>query len=144
MTDKHYPDFKNALDQLALKESVRIFGFLPDEDLLKLMLAADVFTFPSLYEGFGLPILEALSIGLPVIAGNNSSVPEVMGKHGIMLDDRDKQSWVKNILELINSGIDSNSNHNLQESRIAHAKTFTWDKTAQLTLEAYRYFIEKI
>jgi len=138
--DKHYPDFQKWIKELALESDIKLFGYLSDKDLLSLMLASDVFVFPSLYEGFGLPVLEALSLGLPVIAGNNSSIPEVMGNQGIMLKDLDKPAWIKAILDLSNNEIDAEMKYSLQDERINHAKKFSWRKTAELTLEAYRFF----
>jgi glycosyltransferase involved in cell wall biosynthesis len=140
--DKHFPEFEKSIKELNLEDSVKILGFLSDEKLLKLMLTSDLFIFPSLYEGFGLPVLEALSVGLPVIAGNNSSIPEVMGNHGIMLKDLDKNAWVNAILELTSNKLDPKTKHRLQNERIEHARKFTWSSTAEKTLEAYRYFIK--
>ena len=79
-------------------------------------------------------------MGLPVIAGNNSSIPEVMGKQGIMLKDSDKDTWVRTILELIESKVDPEIQYGLQDERINHARKFSWRKTAESTLEAYRFF----
>ncbi len=138
--DKHYPDFQKWVKELGLESDIKVFGYLPDKDLLSLMIASDIFIFPSLYEGFGLPVLEALSIGLPVIAGNNSSLPEVMGNQGIMLKDLDKPAWIKAILNLSNSEVEPEMKYRLQDERINHARKFSWGKTAELTLEAYRFF----
>ncbi len=138
--DKHYPEFQKLVSQLELDDHIQILGFLPDSDLLSLMLASDIFVFPSLYEGFGLPVLEALSLGLPVVAGNNSSIPEVMGNHGFMLKDLDRQAWVKTILDLSFHQAEPETLYRLQDERIAHAQKFSWRKTAELTLEAYKLF----
>lgn len=139
--DKHYPDLVKAIEKLQLREHILELGFLSDEDLLSMMIAADLFVFPSLYEGFGLPILEAFACGLDVIAGHNSSIPEVMGSNGIMIKDSDKFAWGSAILEKLNQAEDNSKTSELINKRIIHAQSFSWRKTADLTLSAYDEFL---
>lgn len=106
-------------------------GYVPDADLPGLYSAATVFAYPSLYEGFGFPVLEAMACGTPVVTSNVSSLPEVAGSAGILVDPLDVDS--------IRSGIKQAfaSRQALVPLGLAQAKKFTWSKTAQLVLEVY-------
>ena len=77
-----YATLRRAVHRHKLHKHVRFFGFVPDQTLAALYRLADVFVFPSLYEGFGLPPLEAMASGTPVITSNVSSLPEVVGRRG--------------------------------------------------------------
>jgi glycosyltransferase involved in cell wall biosynthesis len=89
------------VDELGLRGTVRFLDHVPDEDLPLLYNAADVFVLPSLYEGFGLPALEAMSCGTPVIAANRASLPEVVGAGGALVDPQDAQQMANRIEELV-------------------------------------------
>lgn len=138
--DKFFPQFEAKISSLNLSSSLIQLGFFPDEQLPKLYQAADLFLFPSLYEGFGLPVLEAARSGIPVLAGNNSSIPELLGEDYPLLADNDLLQWSSRIVELI--GTPSLANR-LSEIGIERGNMFSWEKTADSTLKAYQRFADR-
>jgi len=110
-------------------------GFIDDADLPALLCAAHVFVWPSLYEGFGLPPLDAMACGTPVVTSNTSSLPEVVGDAAICVDPSDVKAIASAMLE---AATDQTRRHALRTKGIERAKTFTWERTARLTLESYR------
>lgn len=114
---------------------IRILGFVPDGDLPALYRGALGFLFMSHYEGFGLPVLEAMGCGLPVICSDNSSLPEVAGDAALMLDSRDGDGLCQRMLELYQS---AELRAQLSALSIRQAGRFNWKHTADLTLQAYR------
>ena len=119
-----------------LKNNVLITGFLQDEDLRVLYSNAAGFIFPSLYEGFGLPVLEAMQCGSPVIASNTSSLPEVVGDSGILVDPFDKTEMCEAMICLISS---ESMRIRLSKKGIERAKQFSWEKCALNTVKAYKH-----
>ena len=138
--DKFYPQFATKVSELNLSSSLIQLGFFPDEQLPKLYQSADLFLFPSLYEGFGLPVLEAARSGIPVLAGNNSSMPELLGEDYPLLADNDLLQWTSRIIELIGSDVLCSK---LSSQGIERGNLFTWENTADSTLEAYREFANR-
>ena len=130
----YYESLFDLIKELHLEDRVILPGYVPDEDLPYLYNAADLFCFPSLYEGFGFPPLEALSCGTPVIAANNSSIPEVVGDAGILLDIDDEKVWAANIIEVLS---DEKKLQELRSSGLEQAKKFSWAKTARETVKVY-------
>lgn len=129
----HEPIFE-AISQLGLENSVKWLGHVPFEDLPSLLDGAELFIFPSLYEGFGLPPLEAMSCGTPVVCSHASSLPEVVGDAGLLFDPY----RVKDIAETMHRVlIDSQLRYSLREKGLKRSRTFSWEKTAQATLSAY-------
>ncbi len=115
---------------------IKFLGFVPDEDLPPLYTGAQVFLYPSLYEGFGLPVLEAMACGLPIITSNLSSLPEVAGEAGILIDPQD----VFAIRDAIQRAL---TRHDfLAQQSLQQASKFSWQKTAQQTLEVYQNLIK--
>ncbi len=123
-----------AIANAGLQSEVKWLGYVPFEDLPALLSAADVFVYPSLYEGFGLPPLEAMSCGAAVVASNTTSVPEVVGDAGVLVDPENVDELAAAMLEVI-----SNREHRalLCRKALARAQTFSWERTAQLTVQAY-------
>ena len=120
--------------RLALEPHVHFTGYVPDADLPALYGGATAFVFPSLYEGFGLPPLEAMACGTPVVTSNVSSLPEVVGDAALTVDPTD----VKAIAEAINGILDNPAlAADLRARGLARAKQFTWERTAQQTLAVY-------
>jgi len=115
---------------------VSVLGFIPDADLPALYSAATVFAFPSLYEGFGFPVLEAMACGTPVVTSNVSSLPEVAGDAAILVDPLDVATIRTGIKQAISS------RDKLVGLGLAQAKQFNWERTAQQVLEVYDKVIE--
>lgn len=123
------------IKKLNLEKYVTIIDYVPEEDLPKFYNLADVFVFPSVYEGFGFPPLEAMACGTPVITSNTSSLPEVVGDAGIMLDPNDVDGFAKAIYEVLtNEGL----KQDMIKKGLEQAKKFSWEKCAKETLEVYQ------
>lgn len=113
----------------------RYLGFAASEDLPLLYAGARLFTFPSHYEGFGLPVLEAMSSGVPVVCSNSSSLPEVAGQAALMCAPDD----VDGLSALLHQGLeDENWRLAAVEQGLRHAAGFSWERCAQATIEVYR------
>ena len=129
-----YDETLRALEQSRVADSVILTGYVPETDLPALYSGAICFVYPSYFEGFGLPPLEAMKCGAPVIVGNQTSLPEVVGDAGLTVDPFDINSIAKAIEKLIN---DSVLRRELSVKGRSRAETFSWRKTAQQTLEIY-------
>ena len=116
-------------------EAVVKLGPVSEELLLSLYRCASALVYPSLYEGFGLPILEAMACGTPVIASRAASIPEVAGDAGILLDPTDVDAWTDAIVNVVN---DDDRRAQMRSKGLARASEFTWARTARMTLDAYR------
>ena len=122
------------MDELKLHSHVRLLGGVPERGLVTLYRGARAFALPSLYEGFGLPALEAMACGAPTITSNAGSLPEVVGKGGITLNPHDSEGWA-NALERIL--LDPKEENRLREAGPRQAALFSWDRAAQETWELY-------
>jgi glycosyltransferase involved in cell wall biosynthesis len=131
--------FAAALDANQVRGRIHFTGFVEDADLATLYSGATAFVFPSLYEGFGLPALEAMQCGVPVVASNTSSLPEVVGDAGILVDPKDVDGFCDALLKLHN---DPGLRSELSAKALARAGKFSWKKCAAETIEAYRHSIE--
>lgn len=116
-------------------DRIRLVGYVADEELPSYYAGARVFVLPSLYEGFGIPILEAMACGTPVVASSVSSMPEVVGDAGLLLDPADEQSWVDTLVQLWES---EPHRRRLIERGLFRATEFSWTQAATRTLELYR------
>ena len=117
------------------KDRVIVTGYVADEDLAALYSGALAFVYPSLYEGFGLPPLEAMQCGVPVITSNTSSLPEVVGDAGIMLDPQDADGLCHSMLKIYNS---PSLRNELSLKSLKQAQKFSWDRCIQETIAAYK------
>jgi glycosyltransferase involved in cell wall biosynthesis len=126
----------NRARQLRLDGKVRLTGFVDDDALVRLYQQARCLLFPSLYEGFGLPLLEGLACGLPVAAANTSSLPEVAGEFANYFDPYDVNGMAQSLYQALQAPVDYPS----KLMRYEYAKDFSWQKTAQKTLEAFALF----
>jgi glycosyltransferase involved in cell wall biosynthesis len=116
-------------------EDVILTGYVTDEDLPKLYRAAAAFVYPSLFEGFGLPPVEAMACGTPVVTSNVSSLPEVVGEAALLIDPGDEQDLAAALLRIVN---DQPLRTKLSEMGIVQAGKFTWRAAAEKTLQLYR------
>jgi glycosyltransferase involved in cell wall biosynthesis len=128
------------LDYLQLGDEVVFTGYVPRTDLPLLMNAAEAFVFPSLYEGFGLPALEAMSCGTPVVTSNISSLPEVVGEAAVLVDPERVESIARGMEAVL---IDSDLRELLAKEGLAQARRFSWERAARETLEVYRRVYEE-
>jgi len=118
-----------------LKQRVHFTGRVADEDLSAVYSGALAFVYPSFYEGFGLPPLEAMQCGVPVITSNTSSLPEVVGDAGIMVDPKDADALCQVILDLYQN---SSQRQRRSYRSLEQARKFSWQKCAQQTIVAYQ------
>jgi Glycosyltransferase len=131
-----YEDICDELSNFSsLRERIIITGYVANEDLAALYSGAVAFVFPSLYEGFGLPPLEAMQCGVPVITSNTSSLPEVVGDAGIMLSPADADALCQSMLEIYRK---PSLQKTMSMKAIEQAKKFSWQKCTQETIQAYK------
>jgi glycosyltransferase involved in cell wall biosynthesis len=130
-----FEEIFQTINDYGLNAHIRHLGALPDVQLAHLYRAAGVLAFPSFYEGFGFPALEAMHAGCPVIVSNRGSLGEIVGNAAIGLDPEDVEGWAE-ALDLVFS--DERLVGRLKEAGFIQAKRFTWAKTARATLDLYR------
>ena len=128
-------DFEAVIDALALRPRVRVLGYVPRADLLGLYAGAAAFVYPSFYEGFGLPVLEAMAIGAPVVTYRVCSLPEVAGDAAILLEPPVSPSALAAALARVLD--DGPCRRQLVAAGRARARRFDWGATARATLDAY-------
>lgn len=121
--------------ELGLEERVRFLGRLPDEELLCLYNAARVHVYPSLYEGFGLPPLEAMACGTPTVSSNVSSIPEVVGDAALLVDPHDPVALAEALWRML---VDEDLQGHLSRRGLERATAFSWDRAARETLAVYQ------
>ncbi len=130
-----YEDVFARVEELGLEGAVMFPGYIPINELPLWYNAAELFVYPSLYEGFGLPPLEAMACGTPVVAANTSSLPEVVGQGGLTVDPLD----VEGLAEAMRRALDDEAFwQEMRERGLQRAKGFSWTKTAQETVQVYR------
>lgn len=139
--DEQYSILLAKVKELGISDKVYFPGYVEDALLKALYRISMVFLFPSLYEGFGLPVLEAMASGVPVVAGKNSSIPEVASDAAILCSDNNVQDWLCSIVRLLQ---DQSLKAMLVEKGLRQARKFSWNNTAVLTLDAYRTFVAQI
>lgn len=128
-------ELNQTLHELNLGDRLRLTGFVSDEELGGWYSGADLFCFPSYYEGFGLPSVEAMRCGTPVLASDTSSFPEVVDDAGVLISPHDIDAWAETIRDLLH---DPARLAELREKGFARAETFSWSRTAQETYRVYR------
>ena len=128
----------NRARQSPFSERIRLTGYVPDAQLPLLYGAASVFAFPSLYEGFGLPVLEAMACGVPVVISSRGALPELAGADAQIIDARDTQGLAAAVAEAAERRFDSA----LVQQRSAHARQYSWDEAARKTVNVLLAQIE--
>lgn len=116
-------------------EDIRFLGFVPEEDLPMLYSGCCSFVFPSLYEGFGLPLVEAMACGVPIVASNTSSIPEVVGDAALLVPPTQPEAFAEAILRVRSDG---DLRRTMIEEGLSRAACFRWDKAARQLLECMR------
>ena len=115
---------------------IRVTGYIQDSDLPHVYAAAEMLVFPSFYEGFGLPLVEAMAAGCPVISSNAASLPEVLGRAGIQIDpESPAEEWSKAITRLSSS---AELKESLRSMGLLRAKDFSWERCSRQTLEVLK------
>ena len=129
-----YKDSVTAAERSGYSDKITFTGFVPDEDLPAIYSAAAIFVYPSIFEGFGLPPIEAMQCGTPVITGNRTSLPEIVGDAGVMVDPYDVGSLTDAIERLLR---DHELRAELSSRGLRRAKDFSWENTARDTLKVF-------
>lgn len=129
-----YGDFFARLEESPVREAVLLPGYVPDEDLPALYAGAQALVLPSVYEGFGLPVLEAMACGAPAVASNASSIPEIGGDAALYFDPLDVEAAVDAIRRLLRDG---SLRDEMRERGLAQAARFSWQRAAAETRAVY-------
>ena len=133
--DSRYPEPRQRAEALGLEKVVRFLGPVPETDLPALYAGAALFVFPSLYEGFGLPVLEAMACGTPVVCSNTSSLLEIVGEAALTFDPLDVTEMAAKIEEALRNEA---LREEMKEKGLQRAAKFSWERTARETLKVYR------
>jgi glycosyltransferase involved in cell wall biosynthesis len=129
-----YPALRHAVIQSRVEDTVRFLGFVPIDTLRSFYQAASAFVFPSLYEGFGLPPLEAMACGTPVVCSSVSSLPEVVGDAAEIVNPENVFDIARGMREVL---LDRARRSRMVERGFEQARRFSWERTAQQVLDAY-------
>jgi glycosyltransferase involved in cell wall biosynthesis len=129
-----YDEVFSRAEALKVADKVRFVGYVPDQELPLWYNAADLFVYPSLYEGFGLPPLEAMACGTPVITSTTSSLPEVVGKAGLLVDPMNVEALAS---AMERAYADTDLQAELRSAGLARARAFSWQQTASATVDSY-------
>ena len=135
-----YQDFFELLDKLEEPRSVLLSGFVPDEDLPAIISGAEAMVMPSLYEGFGLPVLEAMACGTPVVSSSASSLPELGGQAARYFDPHDAAEMAS-VLQVVLSN--QELRHEMRRLGMAQAASFSWERTVDETLDVYKRVLKR-
>ncbi|MEQ1838701.1 MAG: glycosyltransferase family 1 protein, partial [Candidatus Nitrotoga sp.] len=129
----------SLIQSLGLSDSVRLAGYVSEEQLSTLYAHARFLAMPSLYEGFGLPLVEAMSFGVPVLTSSCSSLPEVAGDAGVLVDPHNTNSVTSGLLQLLK---DDELRNELAVRAKVNVVRFSWAKAAKETMEIFEEAIE--
>ena len=137
------PEFESVLHDIRMRnEHIKITfaGYLTDSEIRSLYDQADVFVYPSLYEGFGLPVLEAMACGCPVITSNVSSLPEVVGEAGILVDPYNVEELAQAMIAVLE---DDELKRGMSRKSIAQAQKFSWEKAGEAYVSLFTELLDK-
>lgn len=143
LEDKNLPETKTILrliKELGLNNRIKILGFVPTKDLVAIYNLAAVYCQPSFYEGFGLPVLEAMACGTPIVCSKTSSLLEVAGDAAIFVDPKDIKSISQGIKHVIEN---EEVKETFRKKSISRANQFSWKKTAEKTIGVYKKILRK-
>jgi glycosyltransferase involved in cell wall biosynthesis len=126
------------VESMGLAGDVTFTGYVPDEELPALYAAADALLMPSLYEGFGFPLLEAMACGTPVVCSRASSLPELAGDAALLVDPDDSEAFAAAITRLIQEPQLAST---LRQRGLLHARQFTWEAAARQTSQLYHHVV---
>lgn len=129
-----YGEIFERIAALGMNKQVRLTGYVPDEELPLWYNAASTLIFPSVYEGFGLPVVQAMACGTPVVAANTSSIPESAGDAAALFAPRDVDELVKHLLTVLDN---EEQTAKMRERGLAHASRFTWNSAGAKMAEAF-------
>ena len=135
-----HPDLRRTVIRSRVQNDVRFMGFVPIEVLRIFYDAAKIFVFPSLYEGFGLPPLEAMAHGTPVVTSNTSSLPEVVGNAAVLVNPENVFEIMRALHRVL---LDQALRDKLKARGYEQAKRFSWDASAQQILRVYHEVADK-
>ncbi|WP_410506235.1 glycosyltransferase family 4 protein [Haloimpatiens sp. FM7315] len=138
---KSYELYKNQVERLNMENKILFPGFLPAKHMPFFYNAAKIFVYPSLYEGFGLPPIEAMACGSPVIASNRTSIPEILGNSAYLINPEDTDMIKAAIIKVLD---DDNFKNTLIKNGFIKSNSLNWKKTAMDTIAAYKNTIKKI
>lgn len=133
--DNHYPHVVKVTQDLKIEDKVILTGYISPQELANFYNAASCYVSASLYEGFGLPLLEAMACGTPVVTFDNSSIPEVVGDGALLVESGSTDKLAEGTLRILT---DEALRRGLIEKGLKRAKRFSWEKTAKKTLGVYR------
>lgn len=133
--DPYYPEVKRTVKELGIEHAVIFPGLVDENELLALYQSAKLYVFPSLYEGFGLPPLEAMRCGTPVVASKTACIPEVCGEDNALYFDPYDPTEMADIIQRV--WVDETLQKELHEHGLKHSLKFSWEKMAERTLEIY-------
>ena len=137
---RHYMKLQDQIYKLNLQNEVILQDHVSRDDLISFYNLADVFVFPSLYEGFGIPPLEAMACGAPIICSNTASLPEVVGDAALSIDPLDISGWAAAITEVLNN---NDLRDLLRVKSLARSAQFSWERMARETIAVY-HEVEKL
>jgi alpha-1,3-rhamnosyl/mannosyltransferase len=133
--DNRYPQPKEWVEKLGLETAVHFFGPVTETELPILYSRAQLFVFPTLYEGFGLPVIEAMACGTAVACSNQSSLPEVGGDAAVYFNPANTEEITQSIITILK---EEDLQTALQKQALQQAKKFTWEQTAKQTTAVYK------
>jgi glycosyltransferase involved in cell wall biosynthesis len=128
----------SVIEELRLGERIVFTGFVSERELDSLFRIAEILIYPSLYEGFGIPILEAMKMGLPVITSNTTAMPEVAGEAALLVDPLNIDDMAEAMLRLMNN---TELQDNLRKKGLQRAAAYTWERTSEMYLDLYEEII---
>lgn len=129
-----FKEIEKALEQYQMTDEVIFPGYVKGDELHKIYKLAKAFVFPSIYEGFGIPPLEAMASGCPVVSSNAASLPEVVGDAGLLIDPKNSYKMAEAVADLIDNDTVRNT---MIERGFKQAEKFTWEKSARAALEVF-------